>query len=73
MRAANSNYPEILMQDKYRIVGIMLGLLREHAPDYQSFIGNPVSVDEKKRELIQKASQYGLTLSQLKTIIDLQW
>jgi repressor LexA len=73
LRAANPNYPEISIQDGHRIVGIMVGLLRKQVPDYQTFIGNPVSVDGKKRELIQKASQYGLTSNQLKTIIDLQW
>lgn len=69
----NLDYSEILISERGRIVGVMVGLLRLHTPAVKSFIKNYDLTERKDwEEVFEKASRYGLTPEQLKRIIDVQ-
>ncbi|GEA16297.1 hypothetical protein E308F_25410 [Moorella sp. E308F] len=76
LRAANPDFEDIVMDESYRIGGIMVALLKKEPPPYWHFTNYLSTRDITLKEwdsVIQKAIQYGITPAQLKEIIDIQW
>jgi repressor LexA len=70
LRPANPNYSEINMSDGYRISGVMVALVREDAPGYQTY-KNYIAVPDHEEwtEVIELANQAGLKVGQVKEIL----
>lgn len=73
LRAANPSYSDINMRDGYRIVGEMVGLIREEPPGYQVY-RNYLAVNDSDEwtEVIELATSAGINASQAKEILAAQ-
>lgn len=74
LRSANPAYSEIKINNQYKIAGIMVGLVRNFAPSYQTY-KDFLSIKDKKEwtEVIEKATGYDITPKQLSDNLDMQW
>lgn len=73
LRAANPSYLEIDMREGYRIVGVMVGLIRMDAPSYQAYREFLAVKDhEEWARTIEMALGKGLTPEDIVYLIDMQ-
>lgn len=73
LRAANPDYKDIDITEGYRIAGVMVGLIREGSPSYQTYRDFlAVSAYEEWTEVLEKAIGYGITPQQLSVTLDMQ-
>jgi len=73
LRAANPDYKDIDITEGYRIAGVMVGLIREGSPSYQTYRDFlAVSAYEEWTQVIETAIGYGITPQQLSVTLDMQ-
>jgi repressor LexA len=76
LRAANPEYEDIILKNDYRIVGVMVALLKSSPPPYQRYTEYLSTRDYALKEwdqVIQIASQCGVRPEQVLEIIKMQW
>jgi hypothetical protein len=72
LRSAHPNYPEIHMTDAHHIAGIMVGLIRQGAPDYKiyrDFLA--IAGYEEWKEVVQVAQIAGIKPERLKAHVEM--
>lgn len=75
LRSANPSYPDILMTDSHKLVGVMTGLIRHSSPtlaDYEKLLQLKTDIDGKWTKLISKATVNGIEPSDIEAFIDTQ-
>ncbi|SFR15421.1 LexA family transcriptional regulator [Desulfoscipio geothermicus] len=75
LRSANPNYEDIEFGPQHRIIGVMVGLIRESAPslgDYQNLLQVKEYEDRQWMEVIEIASSNGMEPIFVKQIIETQ-
>lgn len=71
LRAANPDYSDINMTEGYRIMGVMVGLLRKDTPSYQEYRNYlAIAGYEEWTKVIENASNNGLNPQQLNELIN---
>lgn len=74
LRAANPQISDLPLTGKYRITGVMEGLIRKGSPEYRQYRDYLKSGgSEGWSEVLEKAESYGITPQQLSTNLDMQW
>lgn len=72
LRPANPNYPEIHMTDNHHIVGIMVALIRQEVPGYQTYRDYlAIAGHDEWKEVIEAASLAGIKPGRLKSHVDM--
>ncbi|MEW6063962.1 hypothetical protein P378_06240 [Desulforamulus profundi] len=75
LRSANPNYEDIEYGPNHRIIGIMVGIIRESAPslsEYQELLRLKEYQDNRWTEVIESAVSVGFKPEHLKQLIDMQ-
>jgi len=76
LRSANPDYEDILFGPQHRIVGVMVGLLREQAPglgDYLNLLQIKSTAQKQWVEIIEAAGSYHIKPEKVKAILDMHW
>lgn len=73
-KAAHPAYPQWSMDDGYRIAGVMVALLRQEIPTYDLYKKSITATGpDEWAEVVERASDYGITPRHLLTNLDMQW
>ena len=76
LRSANPDYEDIIFGPQHRVVGIMVGLLREQAPglgDYLNMLQIKRTNHKQWIEIIEAAGTYHIKPEKIKEILDIHW
>lgn len=76
LRSANPDYEDIVFGPQHRIVGVMVGLLREQAPglgDYLNLLQLKRTNNKQWIEIIEAAGTYSIKPEKVKAILDMHW
>lgn len=76
LRAANPEYEDIMLDENYRIAGVVTAIVKQRPPSYRMFeeyISTRDFALKGWNEVIERAMQCGIRPEQVKGIIEMQW
>ncbi|MFA7467151.1 MAG: S24 family peptidase [Desulfotomaculaceae bacterium] len=76
LRSANPDYEDIEFGPQHRIVGVMVGLIREQTPclgDYLNMLQLKRTNNKQWVEIIEAAGTYSIKPEKVKAILDMHW
>lgn len=74
LRSANPEYPDIPLNDEYRIVGVLVAIIRKEAPTYRLYTEYITTRDANKEKwdpVIEKAFQMGIRPEQVLSVLEM--
>lgn len=76
LRSANPAYEDIELGPQHRIIGVMVGLIRERAPSLEDYLKMLQAKRIKNKqwiEIIEAAGAYNIKPDKVKAILDMHW
>jgi len=76
LRSANPDYKDIEFGPKHRIIGILVGIIRDQSPmldDYQTLLQVKGHEDKQWVEVMEKAAGYGIKPDKIMSILEMHW
>jgi repressor LexA len=76
LRSANPEYTDIEYSPIHRIIGVLVGVIREQSPnlnDYHSILQVKGYEDKQWVEVMEKAAGYGIKPDKINSIMEMHW